>query len=603
MASTYSDLKIELIGTGEQTGTWGTTTNTNLGTAIEDAITGSADVTFSGADITLTLTNTNAAQTARNLRLVCIGTSGGARQLILGSGCQINKLYLIQNNLADSVTVKNTTGTGVTIPAGKKQFVFNNGTDVVEATTATVNLASDVTGTLPTANGGTGSTSTTYCNLASNVTGTLPIANGGTGSTSTTYCGLTTNVTGTLPIANGGTGQTGTPTNGQLLIGNGTSFTRSTITAGSGITVTNGSGSITIAATGGGAGDVVGPASATDNSVALFDGATGKLIKTSVSNVGNLNGVRIGSPAGGSIAIYSGGSTNLSSLTSGLHVAVGANIMTAQTGGNLNVGLGANILTATQTSQFNIGIGGNVFNSANVTGQFNVGLGASVASSLTSGGSNIGIGLQSLLSLTTGGQNTAVGASTLTAITTESNCAGIGNSAAVTGSNQVQLGNSSTTTYAYGAVQDRSDLRDKADVRNTQLGLNFITALRPVDFKWDYREDYIPSPPLLQNFANESDYQKALTKWKQEANISNITHNGTHKRNRYHHGLIAQEVKAVLDAQGVDFGGYQDHSMKGGKDVLSIGYNELIAPMIKAIQELKSELDVVKAELAFLKTK
>jgi hypothetical protein len=160
MASTYSDLKIELIGTGEQVGTWGATTNTNLGTAIEDAITGSADVAFSSADVTLTLTNTNGAQTARNLRLVCTGTSGGARNLILGSGCQINKLYLVQNDLADTVTVKNTTGTGVAIPAGDKKFVFNNGTNVIEAVSSTINLTTDVTGTLPIANGGTNSTAT-----------------------------------------------------------------------------------------------------------------------------------------------------------------------------------------------------------------------------------------------------------------------------------------------------------------------------------------------------------------------------------------------------------------------------------------------------------
>ena len=91
MASTYSDLKIELIGTGEQSGTWGTTTNTNLGTALGEAITGSADVPFSSADVTLTLTNTNASQSARNLRLNLTGTSGGARNLILGSGCQDRK--------------------------------------------------------------------------------------------------------------------------------------------------------------------------------------------------------------------------------------------------------------------------------------------------------------------------------------------------------------------------------------------------------------------------------------------------------------------------------------------------------------------------------
>lgn len=159
MASTYSDLKIELIGTGEQVGTWGATTNTNLGTALEDAITGSANVAFSSADVTLTLTNTNGAQTARNLRLVCTGTSGGARNLILGSGCQINKLYLVQNDLADTVTIKNTSGTGVAITTGSKKFVFNNGTNVIEATTLdTVNLATGVTGTLPVANGGTNAT-------------------------------------------------------------------------------------------------------------------------------------------------------------------------------------------------------------------------------------------------------------------------------------------------------------------------------------------------------------------------------------------------------------------------------------------------------------
>jgi hypothetical protein len=68
MASTYSDLKIELIGTGEQVGTWGSTTNVNLGTAIEEAIVGSADVVFSSADVTLTLTN----PTLLKLQDICV---------------------------------------------------------------------------------------------------------------------------------------------------------------------------------------------------------------------------------------------------------------------------------------------------------------------------------------------------------------------------------------------------------------------------------------------------------------------------------------------------------------------------------------------------
>lgn len=135
MASTYSPLKIELIGTGEQAGLWGVTTNTNLGTALEEAIVGSADVTFASADVTLTLTNTNATQIARHLRLKLVGTSGGARNLILGSGCQIDKPYLIDNTLADTVTIKNTTGTGVDVLSGEKKMVYNDGTNVVEALT------------------------------------------------------------------------------------------------------------------------------------------------------------------------------------------------------------------------------------------------------------------------------------------------------------------------------------------------------------------------------------------------------------------------------------------------------------------------------------
>jgi hypothetical protein len=179
MPSTFSPLKIELIATGEQSGTWGNTTNTNLGTAIEEAITGSADVAFSSADVTVTLTDTNAAQTARNLRLNLTGTSGGARNLILGSGCQIEKLYLINNGLADAVTVKNTTGTGIAVPAGKSMFVYNNGTNVVDATTHLSSLT--LTTALPAASGGTGQSSYTAGDLLY-ATGTTALSKLGIGS-------------------------------------------------------------------------------------------------------------------------------------------------------------------------------------------------------------------------------------------------------------------------------------------------------------------------------------------------------------------------------------------------------------------------------------
>ena len=137
MASTYSALKIELITTGEQSGTWGTTTNTNLGTALEEAITGIATANFSGdSDLTLTLTDTNATQVARNL--VLNATSGVSltttRNLIVPT---IEKQYIVWNNTtgSQSIVVKTAAGTGITVTNGTKAHLIVDGTNVVTAVT------------------------------------------------------------------------------------------------------------------------------------------------------------------------------------------------------------------------------------------------------------------------------------------------------------------------------------------------------------------------------------------------------------------------------------------------------------------------------------
>jgi hypothetical protein len=238
MASTFSDLKIELIGTGEQSGTWGATTNVNLGTALGEAITGTADVAFSSADVTLTLTNTNTAQTARNLRLNLTGTSGGARNLILGSGCQIEKLYLVSNGLADAVTVKNTTGTGIAVPAGRTMFVFNNAVDVVDALSyfsgTVVSSAATITGGTinSTSIGATTASSGAFTTLAASgnttLTGDLTVngnttlgnASGDTVTFNAATASIPNNLnfsgTGTIRLPNGTTGERPSPTVGMV---------------------------------------------------------------------------------------------------------------------------------------------------------------------------------------------------------------------------------------------------------------------------------------------------------------------------------------------------------------------------------------------------
>ena len=138
MASTYSALKIQLMATGENSGTWGNVTNDNLGIAIEEAIAESADVAFTGSNVSITLSDTNASQVARNLRLNLTGTSVASTQALTVP--DIEKPYIVNNGLTDDVEVKNSTGANVTVPAGKTMWVYSTGAGVVNAMNAGENL-------------------------------------------------------------------------------------------------------------------------------------------------------------------------------------------------------------------------------------------------------------------------------------------------------------------------------------------------------------------------------------------------------------------------------------------------------------------------------
>jgi hypothetical protein len=129
MASTYSAYKIELITTGEQPGTWGTTTNNNFQYAIEQAIGGYATQALTTTSTTLSLTDTNALQNARALFLRFTGTPGSGATVVLPS---IQKLYFIKNSITTyDLIVKTSTATTITVPNGKTACIYVDGTDVV----------------------------------------------------------------------------------------------------------------------------------------------------------------------------------------------------------------------------------------------------------------------------------------------------------------------------------------------------------------------------------------------------------------------------------------------------------------------------------------
>ena len=248
----------------------------------------------------------------------------------------------------------------------------------------------------------------------------------------------------------------------------------------------------------------------------------------------------------------------------------------------------------------------------NTTGNRNIAMGYQSMYQNTEGSDNTALGHSALFGNTAGFQNTAVGGGALSGNVTYNNISGLGYYAQATGNNQVQLGGTAVTTYVWGTVQNRSDARDKADIQDTVLGLDFVNALRPVDYKLDMRDDYKPERPVDFDLADpgefateteiaafelaKAEHQAAMNAWIVASKHENLVRDGTKKRKRFHHGLIAQEVKALIDATGVDFGGYQDHKIAGGEDVLSIGYDELIAPLIKAVQQLSARLVLLEGK-------
>ncbi len=243
-------------------------------------------------------------------------------------------------------------------------------------------------------------------------------------------------------------------------------------------------------------------------------------------------------------------------------VALGMDAADAVTTGVENTALGAQTATALTSGDGNTFVG-NAAGSSVTTGDDNVSVGRLAGRDNVSGVDNVFVGSGAgLVSL--GDQCTAVGKDALaTSGTAVTNATAVGFDAQVTGSDQLQLGNSATTVYAYGAVQNRSDGRDKTDVRDTGLGLEFIEALRPVDFRWDFRDDYDRADGAAP---------KSLA------------------RTRFHHGFIAQDVADLIARSGVDFGGFQEHSRNGGADVQSLGYTEFVAPLVRAVQELSARV-------------
>jgi microcystin-dependent protein len=208
MASTYStSLKLELIGSGDQSGTWGTTTNNNLGTLLEQAITGVQSITMVNADYVLTNYN-GTADEARNAVLVVSGTNSAIRKVVAPL---VEKLYVISNQTTGgyAITIGASTGVAVTIPNGITAQVYCDGTSFYSSQTGS---AGDFT-----VNGSFFATGNESVTGNMTVGGTLAVTGTSTFTGSASFSG-----TPTAPTATAGTNTTQLAT---------TAFVQTTVTA------------------------------------------------------------------------------------------------------------------------------------------------------------------------------------------------------------------------------------------------------------------------------------------------------------------------------------------------------------------------------------
>ena len=181
MASTFSpSLRIELIGDGDQSGIWGQTTNTNLGTLIEQAIAGVVSITMIDANYTMTNFN-GVSDEARNQVIVLSGTNTAQRNLIAPL---VEKTYTIRNSTTGGFAVQiiGASGTGVVIPNGVTTTVYCDGTNFFTALSGTVGNF--------TVNGNLGVTGTTA--LTGALTGTTAAFSGAISSVSPAFTGIPT---------------------------------------------------------------------------------------------------------------------------------------------------------------------------------------------------------------------------------------------------------------------------------------------------------------------------------------------------------------------------------------------------------------------------
>lgn len=270
------------------------------------------------------------------------------------------------------------------------------------------------------------------------------------------------------------------------------------------------------------------------------------------------------------------GQASLYNNTGSYNASVGFQSLFSNTSGAYNVALGHSALRSNTTASSNTAVGyqaGYSTTTGNGSNQF---FGSQAGYAVTTGDNNVMIGASAgyaTTATTTGTGNTYIGNSSRGANAGSTREITIGFNLSGNGSNTCAIGSDNGKIYSNFTINatwtQTSDGRMKTNIQDDSLGLSFINRLRPVKFTWK------PSNELEQDNPYYAEENKRDT-------------------TTVIHGLIAQEVKSALDAEGVDtFAGWD----MGADGIQAISREMFVTPLIKAIQELKAELDELKAKV------
>jgi trimeric autotransporter adhesin len=602
MANTTSaSLKLTVQATGENSGTWGQITNTNL-LILEQAIGGYAAVgVTSGA--TLAFTN-GALSNGKNQVLKLTGTIAGNVDVIVPDS--VEKTYVVENATsgAFTVTVKTTSGLGVTwgtTDKGKK-LIYSDGTDILEGISSTGNL--EVSGNLD-VDGGTIKLDGNY------PVGTGNVALGDSALDDGSLTGANNVAIGNNALTANTTGAENTAVGVSALLCNTTGCFNSAFGVAS--LRCNTSGFCNTA---------IGYQAMFYNTTGCFNVSIGRdaLLNNTTANNNTAVGYQslcantaVGNTAVGTNSLCSNttgfnntavGNCSGNDVTTGdCNTYIGAFAGYQATTGNNNTAVGDQALSLTTTASDNTAVGRSALKT-NTTGAENTALGFQALAASVSSNGNVAVGYNSQY-LATGARNTSIGSASFPAALTGEDNTGVGIAAGISltsGSNNLLLGHDAGRSGSPGGVISTqsnrivlgdenisnahiqvdwtvvSDQRDKTDFNNLNLGLDFVNKLNPVTYKWDKRIKYVAD------------------KDKETVDLNTIVHDGTHKEDWLDIGFKAQEVEALEKASGYDKDTNTNLIVTITEDGKQYGlqYSKFVPILVNAIKELKTEIDLLK---------